>query len=62
MVSAPSGTTANLLGGYQGAQLVDGATHRCAGMIVDGAVDILIDIANNKGHPMFGKVTLCRCR
>jgi hypothetical protein len=58
-VSAPSGTTGDLLGGYKDAPLVDGTTHRCAGMIADGTVDILIDIANNKGHPMFGKVTLC---
>ena len=59
VVSAPSGTTGDLLGGYKDAPLVDGTTHRCAGMIADGTVDILIDIANNKGHPMFGKVTLC---
>jgi hypothetical protein len=59
VVSAPSGQTGDLLGGWKDAKLGNGTTRRCAAKIADGSVDILIDIANNKGHMMFGKVTLC---
>jgi hypothetical protein len=59
VVSAPSGQSGDLLGGWKDAQLFGGGSRRCAAKIADGTVDILIDIANNKGHTMFGKVTLC---
>ena len=59
VVGGPSGSSGDLLGGWKDAKLVDGTTRRCAAKIADGTVDILIDIANNKGHTMFGKVTLC---
>lgn len=59
VVGGPSGSSSDLLGGWKDAKLVDGSTRRCAAKIADGTVDILINIASNKGHPMFGKVTLC---
>jgi Domain of unknown function (DUF362) len=60
VVSSPTGNSGDLLGGWKDQPLPNGSpTRRCAAKIVDGTVDILIDIANNKGHPMFGKVTLC---
>jgi hypothetical protein len=59
VVGGPTGSSLDLLGGWKDAKLVDGTTRRCAAKLVDGTVDILIDIANNKGHSMFGKVTLC---
>ncbi|MBN2576304.1 MAG: DUF362 domain-containing protein [Deltaproteobacteria bacterium] len=59
VVGAPSGQSGDLLGGWKDAKLASGATRRCAAKIADGTVDILINIANNKGHMMFGKVTLC---
>ena len=59
VVGGPSGTSEDLLGGWKDAQLANGTTWRCAAKIADGTVDILIDIANNKGHMMFGRVTLC---
>jgi hypothetical protein len=59
VVGGPSGSSSDLLGGWKDAKLVDGTTRRCAAKIADGTVDVLINIANNKGHIMFGKVTLC---
>jgi len=59
VVGGPSGASDDLLGGWKDAPLFGGGTRRCAAKIADGTVDILIDIANNKGHTMFGKVTLC---
>jgi hypothetical protein len=62
VVGGPSGSSGDQLGGWKDAKLVDGTTRRCAAKIVDGTVDILIDIANNKGHAMgtvLGNVTLC---
>jgi hypothetical protein len=59
VVGGPSGSSDDLLGGFKDAQLGNGTTRRCAAKIVDGTVDILINIANNKGHTMFGRVTLC---
>ena len=58
-VSAPSGKTGDLLGGFKDGKLGDGNTRKCAAKIADGTVDILINVAANKGHIMFGKATLC---
>ena len=59
VVSGLPGSSDDLLGGWKDGKMGNGATRRCAAKLVDGGVDILIDIANNKGHTMFGKVTLC---
>jgi hypothetical protein len=59
VVSGLPGASDDLLGGLKDGKMGNGATRRCAAKLVDGSVDILIDIANNKGHTMFGKVTLC---
>lgn len=60
VVGGPSGSSGDLLGGWKDVPLPNGSpTRRCAAKIVDGTVDILINLANNKGHIMFGKVTLC---
>jgi hypothetical protein len=59
VVGGPTDSSDDLLGGWKNAQLANGTTRRCAAKIADGTVDILINIANNKGHTMFGKVTLC---
>jgi hypothetical protein len=59
VVGGATGTSEDLLGGWKDAQLANGTSRRCAAKIADGTVDILINIANNKGHMMFGKVTLC---
>ncbi len=47
------------LGGTTSAKLPDGSSANCAGDIANGKVDILINVANNKGHSMFGGSTLC---
>ena len=47
------------LGGDGKGKLPDGTTADCTAKIADGTVDILINIANNKGHSMFGGSTLC---
>ena len=62
VVGGPSGSSGDLLGGWKDGKLVDGTTRRCAAKIVDGTVDVLINIANNKGHAygtVLGNVTLC---
>jgi hypothetical protein len=47
------------LGGIVSARLPDGTSARCTAYIATGTVDILINIANNKGHSLFGGSTLC---
>ena len=47
------------LGGTTSAPLPDGSSATCTADIAKGTVDILINIANNKGHSMFGGSTLC---
>jgi len=47
------------LGGTTSAKLPDGSSVQCTKQIADGTVDILINIANNKGHTLFGGSTLC---
>jgi hypothetical protein len=47
------------LGGTKDAKLPDGSSKKCTAKIADGTVDILIVIANNKGHTAMGGVTLC---
>jgi len=53
-----SGANSAALGGTTSASLPDGTTATCTKQIADGTVDILINIANNKGHNMFGGSTL----
>ena len=62
VVGGTTGSSEDLLGGWADAKLVDGTTRRCAANIANGKVDILINIANNKGHAygtVLGNVTLC---
>ncbi len=59
VVSAPSTQSGDLLGGWKDGKLGNGSTRRCAAKLVDGSVDILINLANNKRHDFFGKCTLC---
>jgi len=59
VLSAPTGQSGDLLGGWKDGKLGNGSTRRCAAKLVDGSVDILINIANNKRHDFFGKCTLC---
>jgi hypothetical protein len=47
------------LGGTTSAKLPDGSSANCVADIANGKVDILINVANNKGHSMFGGSTLC---
>jgi hypothetical protein len=47
------------LGGTASAALPDGSSAECTANIAKGKVDILINIANNKGHALFGGSTLC---
>lgn len=49
----------NALGGTLSARLPDGTSVPCTAKIANGTVDILINIANNKGHSLFGGSTLC---
>jgi hypothetical protein len=53
-----SGANSAALGGTTSASLPDGTKASCTKQIADGTVDILINIANNKGHSMFGGSTL----
>jgi len=46
------------LGGTVNAPTPDGTSIACSADIANGAIDILINIANNKGHTMMGKATL----
>jgi hypothetical protein len=59
VVSGLPGQPDDLLGGWKDGKLGNGSTRRCVAKLVDASVDILIDIANNKGHGYFGKATLC---
>lgn len=47
------------LGGTTNVTLPDGSSAKCTADIASGKVDILINIANNKGHSMHGGSTLC---
>lgn len=47
------------LGGTVSAPLPDGTSAKCTANIANGTVDILINLANNKGHMQFGGSTLC---
>jgi hypothetical protein len=47
------------LGGTTDAKLPDGSSAQCTADIADGKIDILINIANNKGHTLHGGSTLC---
>jgi hypothetical protein len=53
-----SGANSAALGSTMSAPLPDGTSATCTKWIADGTVDILINIANNKGHSMFGGSTL----
>jgi hypothetical protein len=47
------------LGGTAKTTLPDGTSHPCTADIANGKVDILVNVAVNKGHPFFGRATLC---
>jgi hypothetical protein len=47
------------LGGTTDAPLPDGTSAKCTGDIATGKVDILINIAINKGHIYYGKASMC---
>jgi len=47
------------LGGTTNAKLADGSSAQCTADIANGKIDILINIANNKGHTLHGGSTLC---
>jgi hypothetical protein len=47
------------LGGTTDATLPDGTTTPCTADIANGKVDILINIAINKGHIYYGKASMC---
>lgn len=47
------------LGGTAKASLPDGSSYPCTADIANGKVDILVNVAVNKGHPAFGRATLC---
>jgi hypothetical protein len=47
------------LGGTTNVTLPDGSSTKCTADIASGKVDILINIANNKGHSLHGGSTLC---
>jgi hypothetical protein len=38
---------------------IPGGTGTCTAAIANGTIDILINIANNKGHDLMGRATLC---
>ena len=46
------------LGGTVNATIPGGTSAACTAQIANGTIDILINIANNKGHTMMGKATL----
>jgi len=48
----------NSMGGTAKAAIPGGTTANCTADIANGVTDILINIANNKGHTMMGKATL----
>jgi hypothetical protein len=47
------------LGGTTSAPLPNGKSATCTADIANGKVDILVNVAVNKGHPNFGGATLC---
>jgi hypothetical protein len=49
----------DLLGGTTDAPLPDGTTSPCTADIAKGAIDILVNIAINKGHIYYGKASMC---
>jgi hypothetical protein len=60
VVGAPSGQSGDLLGGWKDVPLPNGSpTTACAANIANGTVDILVNIANNKGHDRQSYTTLC---
>jgi uncharacterized membrane protein YgcG len=46
------------LGGTANATIPGGTSAACSAAIANGTIDILVNIANNKGHTMMGKATL----
>jgi hypothetical protein len=57
-IQATVSTLNSALGGTTNAPLPDGSSASCTADIANGNVDILVNIANNKGHSMMGKATL----
>jgi Domain of unknown function (DUF362) len=47
------------LGGTTQVRLPDGSSVPCTADIARGKVDILVNVAVNKGHPAFGRASLC---
>jgi hypothetical protein len=47
------------LGGTVSAPIPGGSSGVCTADIANGSIDILINIANNKGHDLMGRATLC---
>jgi hypothetical protein len=47
------------LGGTVSAAIPGGSSATCTANIANGTIDILINIANNKGHDLMGRATLC---
>jgi hypothetical protein len=47
------------LGGTTNAPLPDGTTASCTADVANGKIDILVNIAINKGHIYYGKASLC---
>jgi hypothetical protein len=47
------------LGGTVSAAIPGGSSATCTAQIANGTIDILINIANNKGHDLMGRATLC---
>jgi hypothetical protein len=47
------------LGGTVSAPIPGGSNATCTAAIANGTIDILINIANNKGHDLMGRATLC---
>jgi hypothetical protein len=51
-------TNNSLLGGTTSAPIPGGSSANCTADIANGVIDILIDIATNKGHDLMGRATL----
>jgi len=47
------------MGGTVSAAIPGGSTGTCTANIANGTIDILINVANNKGHDLMGGATLC---
>jgi hypothetical protein len=47
------------MGGTVSAAIPGGSTGTCTADIANGTIDILINVANNKGHDLMGGATLC---